>query len=85
MNKVYLIQLFFSDGWGQETRTRVAKTFEKAKEILKYWAEYEIENSWIGDYDKDDYADYQFDDEYFHALYGEFTTRIWIEEKDVEQ
>jgi predicted membrane protein len=84
MKKVYLIHLEFTDGYETQFETRVALTHEKAKEILRDWAENEIKNSWIGDYE--DYEDYQFDDTYFHAQkYEDLSTTIWIEEKEIEE
>lgn len=84
MNKVYLVHLEFTNGWEQETETRVAQTHEKAKEFLKDWAEKEIEQSWIGDYEESEFDYYYFGNIYFDAQYGELRTTIWIEEKEIE-
>ena len=90
MNKVYLIHLEFTNGWEQKYQTRVALTYEKAKETLKQWAEDEMCNSWIGDYiesglNEEQLDNHEFTDTYFDALFGELRTTIWIEEKEIEE
>lgn len=83
MEKVYIITLMYCDGFEKEVEFKVASTKEKAKEMLQNWALEEERTSWIEGYDKDDFDDYTFEDDYFEACFDDLRTVIWIEEKEV--
>lgn len=84
MEKVYIIILMFCDGVETDTQFKVAKTKDKAKEILQDWAEKEEINSWIANYEKNEFDYYGFADNYFEVRLGDYETFIWIEEKEVQ-
>lgn len=84
MEKVYIITLLCCDGEEKEVEFKVASTKEKAKEILQDWALKEETNSWIANYEKNEFDYYGFADNYFEACRDCFKTVIWIEEKEVQ-
>lgn len=83
MEKVYIVTLMYCDGYDRDIEFKVASTKEKAKEVLTDWVDIECRDSFIGDYEEDEFDDYEFSEEYFNAQYGEQRTTIWITEKEV--
>lgn len=82
---LYLVSLEFCYGGETEHEVRVAKTMEKAREILKEWAENETRNTWIADYSEQELWNYELSEDYFDAQFGEFRTTIWITTAEIEE
>lgn len=83
MEKVYIICLMRCDGIETDAEFKVAKTKDKAKEVLQSWALEEERVSWIADYKSDEFDYYGFADNYFEVCLDDFKTVIWIEEVEV--
>jgi hypothetical protein len=86
MDKVYLVILEFEEKWVDESQReiRCTTTLEKAKEIFKEVVEQEKKDTWVGEYEEDDFNDYTETDDYFEARSDDYTTIIYIKEVEVE-
>ena len=86
MNKVYLVILEFEEKWVDESQReiRCTTTLEKAKEIFKEVVEQEKKDTWVSEYEEDDFNDYTETDDYFEARSDDYTTIIYIKEVGVE-
>jgi hypothetical protein len=84
MEKVYVIILEYHEDEETQIETRIAKSREKAEQILQEWAKQEMENSWLKNYSVEELNDYELSKNYFYAQSDDYVTTIYIKEEYIE-